>query len=161
MLRRHGVKEYSVFYSPASIVWLYMLLALAAGGYVLLLPFKNYLWFAIGVATMACVLFYWAFSWLCNSFALTNEKLYIIKVSFLSKRFTAIKYSDIEWAEFGRSRGGNYVEIYSNQKSKRYYCFGLEVDSIDENFTEKCFDDLFAELKEKSVKCVDKFSEKL
>jgi hypothetical protein len=45
----------------------------------------------------------------------------------------------------------NYIEVTTRNKSQKFYCTGLELDSYDENWTEKTIEDLDSNLKEKGI----------
>ena len=45
----------------------------------------------------------------------------------------------------------NYIEVYFNNKKGRFYCSSLQLDSFDENWTEKTIDDLQYSLLKKGI----------
>lgn len=155
VLRRAGYEpeKCEIFYSPPQDIyffWLAMLLLLGFGSiYIVwyyLKPILIYVLLAIPFA-----------EGLNNSFVITGSHLVVIRPGFLFKRvvvyeLTAITKIKIDqspmlWALvlfIGPSR--NYIEVITDNQTKRFYCISLNLDAFGENTTEKTMDDFHAAL---------------
>lgn len=162
LLRQAGYEpeKCEIFYSPAKgiyffLFWLAIFLIIQIGFIFLFWRYRVYL------LIYAVLTFLFAES-LNNSFVLTEGQLVVIRPGFLFKRvkvydlaaITKIKidYSPMLWALvlfIGPSR--NYVEVITENRTKRFYCISLEIDAFDENMTEKTIDNFHAALVKREV----------
>ena len=154
---RHGYSIYEVFYSPI-IIWIFMTI------YFLVLSISAFFqflgeWYYI----IPYLLFgYLISSYLNNSFVITEKELLIINPNFPFNSFERYSIDSIEKVKIDSNKwlyllfsflifDNNYVKITSKDKTRVYYCIGLQFDAFDENFTEKTLDDFSASLSKKDI----------
>ena len=157
MLRSEGITDADIYHSPIKC-WLVMLLLLCCQGWV---------FFTFLTTTYSFLLiFYLIISYLVNayhnnSFALHEDKITVINPNFPFRQIITIDIQDIQcividqgtrkWTLWVMLFGENYLLIKTNNKNMKFYCSGLEIDSYDENMTEKTIDDLGEQLRQMGI----------
>lgn len=151
-----------IFYSPVMVWVTYLMLffmALLPVSLCLLallyrFPVYGGLYFLLGYLMAA---------YLNNSVVLTQDKLIIINPNFPFRRSVIYDLAELRDVKIDQSKwlwstffifahsGSNYVEISTDDKTRRFYCTCLQVDAFDENLTEKTMDDLHFALEKRNV----------
>lgn len=164
MLSAHNLIDVDIFYSSISI-WLLSVIIICSIAHWLIfyLAYSKYypviiIYFALG---------YFISAYLNNSFALTQDSLIVINPNFPFKNIKIYPLTNISTITIDKTNwiwhfifcvfGSNYIKIQTKEKSKKYFCVGLELDSFDENWTEKTLDTFYHKLEEKGVPTIFNF----
>ena len=96
-----------------------------------------------------------------NSFALNDDKLYIINRNFPMNVFKVIDLEKIKGVTFDEKKPNtfglalvftpSFIDLETEGKMERYYCVHLEQDAYDENLVEKTIDMFAHALKRRGV----------
>ncbi len=146
------LEECEIFYSPITswLVFLFMMLSITFP--LLILGFEH-LFFTFGVYILSYfIMAYIVMVYLDNTPVLVKNELIIINPYFPFRYFKSYQIEEIQKVKIDKSSSFflswlflffriNYVEIYANESNRRFYCSSLDLDSYDENWTEKTMDD--------------------
>ena len=164
MLLLHNLTNTSIYYSPITIWFLTIFMVLGIVCPIFLLSFysffsKYYLLFLIYF-----VFGYIICAYLNNSIVLTKDALIIINPNFPFKQFKTYLFDDIKQIIIDKTKykwhyifgifSNNYIKIQNLDKTQVYFCVGLELETYDENFTNKTIDELNHELKNKGISTI-------
>ncbi len=142
--------ECDIYYSPIIGYYFYVgisIFFIIPLWFILKILILKYLYFFI----IYYALQYLVLAYINNSYAIYQNKLIAINPNFPFKKMTVFELTEIDKIKIGNSRLGfttwillilssNYIEIYTTDKTQRFYSVLLEVDCFDENITEKTID---------------------
>jgi hypothetical protein len=147
----YNLAECEIFYSPITGFLFYL---------VILIAFTIPLWFYFPLLISKYPYFfliyfivqYLALAFLNNSYVISQHKLIVINPNFPFKKVKVYEFAEIDKIKIDDSGLAlitwvllifycNYIEIYTADKTQRFYSIFLEVDYFDENITEKTLDD--------------------
>jgi hypothetical protein len=170
ILSKNGYENYTIYYSPLKswfvffgiMIPILLPLAIFLFSTIIELFLSNKYLFTLFLSVYI-ILGYLISSYVNNSFVLTKNELIIVNPNFPFRKFIVLKLNQIKLAEICNDKswvftilfgvfGGNYVRISRFSDTKKFYCYNLDVDCFDENWTEKTFDDFFDDLNSKNVK---------
>jgi len=153
MLASKNYAKAEIFCSPIS-TWILLLALLIPSAAFLF--FNALVWKYWYFTVLYFIISYLINAYLNNSFALYEDKLFIINPNFPFRRFEIIKKDDVkritienvkrQWFFIFMAFGGYYLSIDVSDKTLKFHCAGLDLDSYDENWTEKTIDDLYFSL---------------
>ena len=142
-----------IFYSPISTWILFLALIMPS---VAFLFFNAFIWKYWYFIVLYFIISYLINAYLNNSFAVYEDKLFVINPNFPFRRFEIIKREDTKLITINNVKrqfffifmafGGCYLSINVPNKKMKFHCAGLDLDSYDENWTEKTIDDLYYKL---------------
>lgn len=162
-LIKEGFTDYDIFYSPIQI-WAFIFSIFAISSVTYNGGIFTLFWFYPIPTAIYVFVSYLAAAFSNNSFALTSNKLIIVNPNFPFRNIFYYDLKEIARAKIDESQKlfylsvfacifvTNYVEIFVQGKSKRFYCSGLDIDSYDENWTEKTLDDFYFSLLRHNIK---------
>lgn len=158
--KQRGYKRFETFYSPISMVLVFIVLICATAAPFLFEYYYyiiDYYYYALLYGTF----FYFGATYLNNSFVIAENDFLIINPNLPFTHITCYKIQEIQKIKIGCEKwyfpsslvlqSGNFVEVQTKNKTKKYYCGSLEIDSYDENLTEKTLDDLHCSLSNKGI----------
>ncbi len=150
------IKQCEVFYSPirVGVFYFLMLLTIAIPYSFFFLTKYTYLPYCL----IYGVLGYLFYGYSNNSFVITENQLLVINPNYPFKKICIYNFEQIQNVEIGNenfwalgivflSFENNFIKISTKDYTKKYSCLGLELNSFDENVTEKDFDDFHHSLK--------------
>lgn len=167
LLLKKGYKEAEIFYSPIACWFVFLLFTITFS-----IPLFIYVIYIIlteipFTESLIYVLIYFLLGYLLiaifnKSFAVTKNELLIINAQFPFCKIRSYQFEEIKEVRISSSPllsklgfifaiKGNFLQIKTRFSKRRYYCFFLDVDCFDENWTEKTLDDLHHKLMEKKV----------
>jgi hypothetical protein len=113
---------------------------------------------------------YFVLVYLCGAYTNTsvvvsNKELCFVNSNFPFKTFQKYRIEEVKTIRIAKSKNvywfwvfgtlyGNFIEIKTNStiEYKRFYCTNLNMDTFDENMTDRTIDDLHYMLKQKGIK---------
>jgi len=160
LAQKRGYTPGDIFYSPISLWLSYYLLILFTASTTVGLFFIDY-WVECAIFLLGA---YLAAAYLNNSFIVTFDQLIVVNTNFPFRRTKVYNISEIEDIHISKEGlvpgllfaffigSGNYVQVNTLHKSKRFYCICLDIDCYDENNTEKTLDDFHFKLRVKGIR---------
>ena len=148
MLASRSFGDAEIFYSPISSWLLILVLILtSAAGLLFYLATWDYWYLIIPYSIISYLLN----AFLNNSFALQDDKLFIINPNFPFRRFQIMKRDETKQITIDKVKGqwlmifmattGNFLSIKTTNKLYKFHCASLDQDAFDENWTEKTIED--------------------
>jgi hypothetical protein len=148
LLRREGINNFTVFYSPISF-WFFTLIIIVISCISVFYTFffSEY----IIVIVPYLIVSYLIAAYLNNSFSLASEKLVVINPNFPFRSFKSYDRQEIKkiiidkirfpWFKIFSVFGKNHITIETKNGNRfKYYCVNLEEDTYDENWTNETID---------------------
>jgi hypothetical protein len=144
------LKQCEIFYSPIQVGIFYFLIL-----FITTIPYSLFFlneYKYLPYSLIYGILWYLFYSYSNNSFVISGNQLLVINPNFPFKKlsihdFEQVQNITIDNTNFGfigilfLSFENNFVKISTKDYTKKYYCLGLELNSFDENVTEKDLDD--------------------
>ncbi len=154
ILAKSGFGKAHVYYSPIS-AWFVMIIMLlcTTGGVIFYFASWKYSFLFIPYFIISYLIAAY-----CNTcFAIHEDKFLVINGNFPFRRLQIFERDTIKLIIMDKMKkywfigfavfGNNYIIVETFKKKYKYYCFGLELDAYDENWTERTIDDLAYHLK--------------
>ena len=164
LILKRGIKNYEVFYSPIMVLGMFWSMIFAMFFPFILIFIYNH--FSIQRDFIYIFIYltitYFLIGIFNRSFAITDEEFLVINSHFPFWKIQSFKFEDITEVKISSDWKlkilfflgifhGNYVQLKTKKKEKRYYCLFLDVDCHDENWTDRTLDNLKGSLKLKGV----------
>ncbi len=161
----YDLKNCEIFYSPITVVFYFLTLLFGSlfTGFIIsnfseILPYLKF-------AGIYFVLVYLCGAYTNTSIAISDKELFFINPNFPFGVFQKYDFNKIENIRIAKSKNvywfwvfgtlsGNFIEIKTDStiEYKLFYCTNLNMDTFDENMTDRTIDDLHYTLKQKGIK---------